>query len=407
MSHPLTRREFVAAAPALSIEGRTWDFAVIGAGVFGAWIARALHQAGRRVVLLDQHGPANNRASSGGETRVIRMAYGSREIYTRWSLRAMELYKRFFTRAGGSLFHRTGALWMARDGDTFTASTLPVFEKLRIPHEKLSRNELEKRYPQIDFGSVTSALYEPEAGALMARRAVETVVRETVKSGLRYEQTFLAPPPGGLKAIPAGVYIYACGPWLRKLFPEILGNRINPTRQEVFYFGVAPGDASFRSPALPVWVDLGEEYYGLPDIESRGFKIAPDRHGPTVDPDTQERLVPAASVERVREYLRRRFPRLAGAPLAQTEVCQYENTANGDYLIDRHPGYNNVWLVGGGSGHGYKHGPALGEYVAAALLKGAAIDPRFSLASKPPINPGEQRSTVRVAAVTKGSDGKA
>ena len=133
---------------------------------------------------------------------------------------------------------------------------------------------------------------------------------------------------------------------------------------------------------MPCWVDSAAGMYGLPDIENRGFKLAIDTHGPAVDPDTQSRLVPVETVEKARKYLAERFPALSDAPVVQAEVCQYENTANGDYLIDRHPDRDNVWLLGGGSGHGYKHGPVIGEYVAEALVNGAPIDPMFSLAAK-------------------------
>lgn len=383
-----------------------FDFAVVGAGVFGSWIARTLHQAGQRVILLDQYGPANNRASSGGESRIIRMGYGDREIYTQFSWRSLELYKDFYAKIDPTLFHETGFLWMARPGDTFTESNIPVFDRLKIPYERLDAAELRRRYPQIELGPVTWGLYEPRAGGLMARRGVQAVVRESVKQGLAYrqgavvsrERTKLKMENG--ETINAGTVIYACGPWLRKLFPEVLEKKIQPTRQEVFYFG-APADGLFGPAKMPAWIDAGDTIYGLPDLENRGFKLAPDRHGVTVDPDTQERLVPAASVLRVRAYLKRRFPRLAAAPLTQTEVCQYENTANGDYLIDRHPGEKNVWLVGGGSGHGYKHGPALGEYVAGILLKKKDIDPRFLLAAKPDIVVGGRSSTVPPPVVKK------
>jgi len=120
----------------------------------------------------------------------------------------------------------------------------------------------------------------------------------------------------------------------------------------------------------------------MPDLESRGFKIANDRHGEAVDPDTQSRLPSAEGIATARKYLARRFPALKDAPVVETRVCQYENTSNGDFLIDRHPAFENVWLVGGGSGHGFKHGPSLGEYVAARVKQGGPIEPRFSLETK-------------------------
>jgi glycine/D-amino acid oxidase-like deaminating enzyme len=235
-------------------------------------------------------------------------------------------------------------------------------------------------------------ILEPASGALMARRAVQAVVREAVRAGVQHQTAAVGPPVvssrldavrlGDGSEIRAGAFVFACGPWLPKLFPELLGARIFPTRQEVFFFGPPAGDARFAPPRMPTWIDFGAEVYGLPDLERRGFKVAPDRHGAAIDPDTDERLVDAESVARVRAFLARRFPALAAAPLVEARVCQYENTSNGDFLIDRHPGADNVWLVGGGSGHGFKHGPAVGEYVAKRIAGDAPEESRFSLATK-------------------------
>jgi sarcosine oxidase len=124
--------------------------------------------------------------------------------------------------------------------------------------------------------------------------------------------------------------------------------------------------------------------YSLPDIEGRGFKLAFDRHGPAFDPDSGARVVGPESVAQLRAFLQRHIPELADAPVVETRVCQYENTSNGDFLIDRHPEMENVWLVGGGSGHGFKHGPAVGVYVTGLLINSprTAAEPRFSLATK-------------------------
>jgi glycine/D-amino acid oxidase-like deaminating enzyme len=177
-------------------------------------------------------------------------------------------------------------------------------------------------------------------------------------------------------------FVFALGPWLGKLFPDLLADRIFPTRQEVFYFGPPAGDARFAPPAFPAWIDFVDEVYGIPDVEARGFKLAPDAHGPRFDPDTGERRVSAEGIAAARAFLARRFPALEDAPLVASEVCQYENTSNGDFLVDRHPSWENVWLVGGGSGHGFKHGPALGEYAAARVLGTGAEEPRLCLATK-------------------------
>ncbi len=366
-----------------------FDFAVIGAGVFGAWLSRALHLRGQRVLLVDQYGPANNRASSGGETRILRMGYGSREIYTRWSWRALQLYREFYAMNDPTLLQTAGLLWLSRPDAAAAQDTLAAFARCGIRHSHLSPAEIMTRFPQFCVDSETWAIWEPDASALLARRGVQTVVRETVKQGLTFRTQAFGRPAGEAK-----VYVYACGPWLPKLFPDLLADRIRPTRQEVFYFGAAPGDGSWQPSSMPCWIDSAAGLYGIPDIEDRGFKIAVDTHGPVIDPDTESRFVGNETVERVRSYIAQRFPKLASAPFLQGEVCQYENTVNGDYLIDRHPEHDNVWLLGGGSGHGYKHGPVIGEYVAEALLNGAAIDPIFSLAAKAPYSSGTRKSTI-------------
>ena len=389
-----------ARDPSGSGAPRTFDAAVIGAGVFGAWTALQLRRSGRSVALVDAYGPGNSRASSGGETRVIRMGYGSDEWYTRWSGRSLALWKELEAASGERLFHPAGVLWMARDEDPLTVSTLATLARLGIRHEKLTRAELERRWRQIDFGPIGWGIYEPDSGALMARRAVRAAVLEAEKAGVVVSTGAVLPPAGagrlssveleGGARLSAEVFVFACGPWLPKVFPELLGERIFPTRQEVFYFGPPAGDARFASGAMPIWVDFAEQIYGLPDIESRGFKVAPDRHGPPFDPDTGERRVTAEGVAAAQEFVGRRFPAMKGAPLVWSEVCQYENTSNGDFLIDRHPDRQNVWLVGGGSGHGFKHGPAVGEYVAARIADGKAVDPRMGLATKQKI----QKRTV-------------
>lgn len=371
---------------------KAYDVAVVGAGSFGAWTAYELRLAGKKVALLDAYGPANSRASSGGESRIIRMGYGADEIYSRWAIRALVLWREFFQRIQRPLFHRTGVLWLARDGDVYNQHNLETFQKLGVPHQRLTRSEMEERYPQIALGPITWGLLEPDSGILMARRAVQAVVEEAVRTGVDYVAAGVATPSGSGKlptlttasgsTVRAQTFVFACGPWLPKLFPALLEDRIFPTRQEVYFFGVPAGDTRFAPPAMPTWISLGDEFYGIPDLESRGFKAALDRHGPPFDPDSGVRVTTSEGLAAVRGFLAQRFPVLKDAPVVETRVCQYENTSNGDFLIDRHPDFDNVWLVGGGSGHGFKHGPALGEYVAARILEGGGGEPRFSLASK-------------------------
>lgn len=372
---------------------QTYDTAVIGAGVFGAWTAYRLREAGQSVALLDGYGPANSRASSGGESRIIRMGYGADELYTRWAARALTLWQDFFREVGRPLFQPTGVLWLARADDPYTLATLETLNRVGVKFERLTRTKLEGRFPQFNFGPEAWGVYEPDSGVLLARRAVQAVVREAVVRGVNYLPEAVVAPDrrgrldsvttqSGLK-LAAANFVFACGPWLPKIFPRLLGEWIRPTRQEVFFFGVEAGARRFTTPAMPAWVDFQELVYGIPDLEGRGFKLAIDAHGPPFDPDAGERLATAEGLAKAREHLARLLPGLRDAPVVETRVCQYENTPNGDFLIDRHPDFANVWLVGGGSGHGFKHGPALGEYVAGKVTQADAdTEPRFALSAE-------------------------
>ncbi|HST37440.1 MAG TPA: FAD-dependent oxidoreductase [Allosphingosinicella sp.] len=374
---------------------RPWDAVVVGAGVFGAWTAKKLQEAGQRVLLLDAWGPAHARASSGGESRMTRGAYGADEVYTRMALDSLVDWRALSARSGLPIFHRTGVLFFFPENDPFLGQTMAVHRRLGLPTELLEAAEMRRRFPQIDFTGIAAGLYEPEFGALMARRSVQTLVAEFVREGGEYRQEAIRPPTDAPvrdtiftlsgEIIEANGFVFACGPWLGRMFPELLGRRIFPTRQEVFFFAPEPGDARYEVGRLPGWADFngGDIYYGFPDLEGRGFKIAHDAHGAPMDPDTGDRAFSARALADARAFMARRFPALANRPLSESRVCQYENSSNGDFLIDLHPRWGNVVLVGGGSGHGFKHGPAVGRYAADLLLERLRTpEPRFSLATK-------------------------
>jgi len=368
-----------------------YDVVVIGAGVFGSWTAWHLGRAGKSVLLADAWGPGHARSSSGGESRILRLGYGADAIYTEMAWRSLAQWRDLLGRIGHSLFQQTGVLWLAREGDAYSEATHRTLERGGLPMEILPAAEITRRYPQIRLGRHDHAIFEPEAGALLARRAVAAVVADA-RVAHATAAVEAASGSGSLAAlrtlsgenIRAGTFVFACGPWLPKLFPALLGERIRPSRQEVFFFAPPAGDVRFAPPQMPVWIDFTDPRgpYGFPDLETRGCKLAFDRHGPPFDPDSGDRRIGEESVVEARAFLAERFPALADAPLAETRVCQYENTSNGDFLIDRHPDFENVWLVGGGSGHGFKHGPAVGEYVCARILDGGPVNPRFSLATK-------------------------
>ena len=226
----------------------------------------------------------------------------------------------------------------------------------------------------------------------MARRGVAAVAAAVAAAGGRFELADVRPGERDAhqlldvvtrdgQRIHGDAFVFACGPWLPRLFPDVLRGAIRVTKQDVLWIGTPAGDGRFAAEWLPCWVDYDASFYGVPAIDGRGFKLAPDRYGPVFDPTLGERLVDADTVRLTRRFLRRRFPDLAEQPVVETRVCQYEMTPDSHFLIDRHPELENVWLVGGGSGHGFKHGPTIGRYVA-SLLDGHEPDAderRFAL----------------------------
>lgn len=365
---------------------------VVGAGAFGGWTALLLRRAGVRVTLIDAWGPGHARASSSGETRVLRGTYGERAVYTRMAARALQLWRQHDARSQRRFFHRIGALWMFSGDAAFGEASVEPMREAGLPVAWLDADEAQARWPQIDLAGVTRVLWEPEAGYALARRACEHVVEMLVAEGGTYRVAHVAPlqvddvPARRItfadgETIDADQFIFACGPWLGALFPDVVGHRIRPSRQESFYFATPAGDQHWLPPSMPVWLDYGSRmYYGIPGNAHRGFKIADDTYGPTFDPTHGDRAHTPEMLAEARAFLRRRFPALADAPLLGSEVCQYELTPDTHFLIDRHPDAANVWLVGGGSGHGFKMGPAVGEYVTSVVLGEAELDSTFRLA---------------------------
>ena len=365
---------------------------VVGAGAFGGWTALYLRRQGARVTLLDAWGPGNSRASSGGETRVIRATYGDRVVYTRMAARALALWKENEARWRRRLYHGIGVLWLVESDEAYEKASLPVLRAEQIRVEELTGPDVTRRYPQINCDRVRWAIFEPDGGYLLARRACAAVLEGFLAEGGQYEQMAVRAPVeargGELSAVvlsdgrrlPADRFVFACGPWLGHVFPDVIGDRVRATRQEVFFFGTPPGDPRFSETALPVWADHATTFmYGIPGNEWRGFKVADDTRGPIVDPTTMERTPSPAAVQAAREYIGYRFPGLKDAPLVEARVCQYEQSPDEHLIIDRHPAADNVWIVGGGSGHGFKHGPAVGELVARLVLTGQAADATFRL----------------------------
>jgi sarcosine oxidase len=323
----------------------------------------------------------------------MRGTYGPDQPYTEMAARALQLWAKYERRWKRQFLHRTGVLWMASgQDDAFERGSVKALRAAKIKFQELSTARMKKCWPQINFEGIEWGIFEPECGYLDARASCQAVVEAFVEAGGKYRQAAVL--ADGLERDPlrgialsdgsrlkADFYVFACGPWLGKLFPQVVGDLVQATKQDIFFFGTPAGDDRFSGAHLPVWGDhVGRFRYGIPGSDRRGFKIADDTRGPAFDPTNGERVVSPETLKDIREFVGFRFPALKNAPLIETRVCQYEQTPDSHFIIDRHPVAANVWIVGGGSGHGFKHGPAVGEMVAELILKDREADPTWCLA---------------------------
>lgn len=366
---------------------------VAGAGAWGGWIALHLRRARHDVTLVDPWGPGNARASSGDESRIVRANYGAAAHYVGMGVRALELWREFEKAHKVELVRRCGLLWMESTRDEANRASLPVMRDAGIKFEELAPVDLHHRFPQISPDGIRYAIFEPGAGYAFARRACRTIAEVFVSEGGRFVRAAIDPPSdvdartlrsvsaNNYTTLEADAFVFACGPWLPQIFPDLLRGLIHPTRQELFYFGDPGGANAFTDDRLPAWIDHGANiWYGNPGNEFRGFKIGDDARGPEINPTTQERIPTPAMIQKTREYAAYRFPALADVPITEARVCQYENTPDNDFILDRHPHLDNVWIAGGGSGHGFKHGPAIGECMAGLVAGTQNVRREFSLA---------------------------
>ena len=349
------------------------DVTVIGAGAFGAWTALCLRERGARVTLLDSYGDGNARQASGDETRQIRAAYGDREIYSRWATRAYALWYQRQEEFKRRLIFSNGVLSPNEPLEQFEAEKR-IFTKLGIPFETLPPDECRKRWPQGGFEGDERAFFEPKAGIVKARESLVAVTEMFGQKGGAYRIGMATPGEshGGkltsLKladgsSLSTGTAIFACGPWLPTVLPGTLKGFIRRVRSEVFYVGSPPGDLSYHWERFPnIW--SGGIGYSLSDVDY-GFKVAPRGPGQlTIDPDKDERIVSPIMWEMARRFVALRTPGLIDQPIVASRVCNLEDSDNEHFIIDVHPECDNLWIAGGGSGHAFKMGPVLGEYIA-------------------------------------------
>ncbi len=430
-----------ASAPARGVErgrgsaGSSSHVVVIGAGAWGGWTAYHLRERGVKVTLIDAYGAGNSRSTSGDETRGIRSSYGDRavgELWTPWARTAIARWRLFEEEWGPvfrtKFFHQTGDVIMRPTREPFITRTIELWQANKVPHEVLSGDEARKRWPVIKADDITVAITEPDAGVVRCRAATQAVAAIGRKMGVEFVLGRVR--PGEIRngvmdgvvledgtVIHGDAYVFACGPWLRKLFPY-LDNRMRVPIGHALYFGVPVGDSRFTFPNLPSYNFPGVTGWPMLPVDSRGFRVrgaiaapapaatatatataganaaapanSPAATAPATpadpaqqDPDLSSRWTNQERVDGARRFLAARFPILANAPLLETRACHYESSINQNFIIDNVPGAGNAWIAGVGQAEGFKFGPVVGDYVSQRVL-GIAGDPELVKAFKLP-----------------------
>ncbi len=374
---------------ARGVVGGSPDLLVVGGGIWGTWTALLAKKLGASVTLMEALVPGHRDATSGDHSRIFRHAHGEDELLLGWARKSLAAWKALGTMSGEELFVESGVAWCVSDLGLWEAESERRMRAAGVPCERLTADEAVKRWPAMSPAALASVLYEPTAGFLRAANGVRAAARAFTKAGGVITQGRAHPAADGsaLDAsgapISAGAVVWATGSSLPGLFPELVGAdtpaEITPVRRDVTYFAAK----GMKVGEIPTWIDAGVGVWGIPDESGHGAKVGPDFDAGSFDPNApwpQEATEESIQVSRQRAGIR--FPALLDAPLKESRACQHERTLTWHYVLDHHPANPKVWLAGGGSGHGYKQAPAVGEALARAALDRSPValaDRRFKI----------------------------
>jgi glycine/D-amino acid oxidase-like deaminating enzyme len=350
---------------------------VVGAGVLGASLARALARARCHVTLVEQHEPGDPRAASASRSRLLRVAHGADVPGTRSALEARRLWLELERVTGARLYSEVGMAWFApADDPTWEEDSRRVLEAEGVPCERLSPRDARRRFAELVVDDLDHVLFEPQAGLLRARAAVRALLDDAAAQGAQLVRGRAAPSGAevkvGSRRLRADRVVWACGAWMPRLFPELV--RGAAIQQDALFLAAPPG---WATPPVPAWGAYAEAVTGAGDFEGGGFKIGLDVAGPPAVLDAADRDPVAAHETLARRYLARRFPALASAPVRAIERCQTvvleplpepDLLLGGEVRLVRHAEHDAVWLLGDGSGHAFKHAPAIAAAVRDILL---------------------------------------
>lgn len=352
---------------------------VVGAGVAGSAAAYHLARRGEPALVVERFPLGHARGSSHGASRIIRHSYAEAN-FARLMPRAYRLWQELEAEAGTPLLTRTGGVSASPTGCDYVERVAASLAEIGVPHRRMTPEVWNWKNPPFAIPSNASLVFEPDAGMLAARKCVGALLnragnrgaeirKETGIDRIDLEGTRPVLVGDGVR-IEAERVIVAAGSWAARLLPALRG-ALTPTRQRVLYFQA--DEPVYGVGRLPVFIWLGSEegdaFYGMPDVEGRGVKVA--RHfGPPTDPEVADESVDDEYVESVRAFLRAFLPGLARAPVTATETCLYTMAPGEEFLVGAWPGRDDVLVASACSGHGFKFGILVGE-VLADLATGA------------------------------------
>ncbi len=370
---------------------------VVGGGIAGTMTALELQRRGQNVTLIDRWEPGHSRAASTDYNRVIRAISGRDEFYTRWARDSRQRWLELQAESGQNLMYECGALILATEGHCdWEDATAETFNRVGVPYQRFSQNEITAHFPQFKVDDIAYALFEPEAGLLMAHRCVLTGIDLFKKAGGVVQRGRVTTdgnekPMLDGKPLEADVIIIATGAWAADMFPRTIKPISAIIGINVLYTSTPDGSEEFDMHKMPCWIDHGQGSFGIPSSEGSGVKAAvviPDK----IDLDNDERLIKQQSLTRTRSYITRRLPKLDGEKIVDSKFNQVILTPDTHFVVDWHPEHENVLFAGGCSGHLFKHGPVFGDFVAGVALRDYGTADRFKLGPRKKLSPKESPS---------------
>jgi len=370
---------------------------VVGGGIAGTMTALDLQRRGNQVTLIDRWEPGHARAASSDYNRVIRAISGNDEFYTRWARESRLRWLEMQAETGQNLMYECGALILATEGHSdWEDATAATFDKVGVPYYKFDKADIAARFPQFRVPEIKYALYEPEAGMLMAHRCVITGIDLFKKSGGIVKRGHVTTdasekPLLDGKPLEADAIVISTGAWMSEMFPKTIKPISSIIGLPVFYTSTPNGSDAFDKEKMPCWIDHGQNSFGIPSSEGSGIKAMiaiPEK----IDLDNDERLIRREALARTQSYIKHRFPLLEGEKVVDSKFNQIIMTPDTHFVVDWHPEHQNVLFAGGCSGHLFKHGPIFGEFVSGVAMGDYGTADRFKVAGRKKLSPKESPS---------------